>query len=200
MDELIKEGEIIVTDKRYLQLLDEARQKVTSTRIRVAKAATRGQFELYWWLGEQIVAAQNKYGWGKSIVEHLAKDLRQSFPETTKGFSARNLWYMRNIYNKFNELPILQQVAAELPWAQLMVISDKIENPTAARYYMETSREQGWTRSTLIMQIQSQAHERHLLSPKQHNFTQALPQHLAEQANSTLKDIYMLDTLGLWNR
>lgn len=197
MDEIIKEGELIVTDKRYLQLLDEARQKVTSTRIQVAKAASRGQFELYWWLGEQIVAAQNKYGWGRSIVEHLAKDLRQSFPETTKGFSSRNLWYMRNIYNKFNGLPILQQVAAEIPWAQLMVIADKVESPTAARYYMESSREQGWTRSTLIMQIQSQAHERHLLSLKQHNFTQALPQHLAEQADNTLKDIYMLDTLGL---
>jgi predicted nuclease of restriction endonuclease-like (RecB) superfamily len=104
---------------------------------------------------------------------------------------------MRNIYIKFNDLPILQQVAAEIPWAQLMVIIDKVESPASAHYYMEASREQGWSRSTLIMQIQSQAHERHLLSPKQHNFTEVLPQPLADQASNTMKDVYMLDTLGL---
>jgi predicted nuclease of restriction endonuclease-like (RecB) superfamily len=197
MDEVMKEGEIILTDKRYLQLLDEAKQKVTSTRIQIAKAASRGQFELYWWFGESIVTAQTKFGWGKSVVEQLAKDLRKAFPETTHGFSTRNLWYMRNIYLEYKDLPILQQVVAEIPWGQNVVILDKIKDTNARQYYLEMTRQQGWTRSTLIMQIQSQAHERHLLSPKQHNFTQALPQHLAEQANNTMKDVYMFDTLGL---
>lgn len=39
--------------------------------------------------------------------------------------------------------------------------------------------------------------KRHLLNNKQHSFKQALPQHLAEQADRAMKDIYMLDTLGL---
>lgn len=59
------------------------------------------------------------------------------------------------------------------------------------------THQQGWTRSTLVMQIDSEAYERHLLSNKQHNFTETLPQHLAVQAHETMKDIYMLDTLGL---
>lgn len=194
---LLPLGEAIVTDTKYLQLLNDAKHKVTSTRIQVAKAASRHQFELYWWFGESIVTTQNKYGWGISVVEQLAKDLKQAFPETTYGFSARNLWYMRNIYIEDKDLPILQQLVAELPRGQNVVILDKVKNNAARQYYLEMTREQGWTRSTLVMQITSQAYERHLLSPRQHNFTTTLPQHLADQANHTMKNIYMLDTLGL---
>lgn len=188
---------VSTTDKRYLQLLNEAWQKITSTRIQIAKAASRSQFELYWWFGEQIVAAQNKYGWGKSVIEQLAKDLRHTFPETTQGFSARNLWDMRRFYITYNELPNLRQLVAEIPWGQNLVILNSVKDLAARQYYLEMTREQGWTRSTLVMQINSQAYERHLLSHKQHNFTETLPEHLAKQANNTMKDIYMQDTLGL---
>lgn len=97
MKESTNESDLIINDKRYAQLLIEAKNRVSSTRIQIAKAASRGQFELYWWFGEQIVFAQNKYGWGRSIVEQLAQDLYHAFPEAKYGFSARNLWYMRNI-------------------------------------------------------------------------------------------------------
>ena len=187
----------LITDIKYLELLEKAKLRIISTRIQIAKTASREQFELYWWLGEHIVASQNIYGWGKSIIEQLAKDLKTAFSETTKGFSTRNLWYMRNMYIRFNGLPILQQVAAEIPWTQLMVIIDKLDNIDAMRYYMEMSRQQNWSRTTLILQITSQAYERHLLTPKQHNFSDSLPQELAEQADKTMKDVYMLDTLGL---
>lgn len=197
MDEISKDSALIVTDKRYLQLLDDAKRKVSSTRIQIAKAASRGQFELYWWFGENIVANQIKNGWGMSVVEQLAKDLKRAFPETTHGFSARNLWYMRNIYLEYKDLPILQQVVAEIPWGQNVVILDKVKDTAARQYYLEMTKHQGWTRSTLIMQIASQAYERHQLLPKQHNFTETLPQHLADQASDTMKAVYMLDTLGL---
>jgi len=99
--------------------LEDAKQKILSTRIQVVRTASREQFNLYWWFGQRIVESQEKHGWGKSVVEKLAIDLRRIFPETTQGFSARNLWYMRNIYLEFNKLSILQQLAAEIPWGQL---------------------------------------------------------------------------------
>lgn len=195
----IKDGKAVISaeNEAYLEFLLKVKDKISSTRIQIAKAASKGQFELYWWFGENIVAAQNKYGWGKSTVEELAEDLKHLFPETKHGFSTRNLWYMRNIYLEYKDLPILQQVVAELPWGQNVVILDKVKGIAAKQYYLEMTRDQGWTRSTLVMQINSQAYERHVLLPKQHNFTQALPLHLAEQASDTMKDIYMLDTLGL---
>lgn len=73
MDNITKDSDIIVTDKIYLQLLDGVKRKISSIRIQVAKAASKGQFELYWWFGKNIVANQNKNGWGISVVEQLAK-------------------------------------------------------------------------------------------------------------------------------
>jgi hypothetical protein len=43
------------------------------------------------------VAKQEKLGWGKAIVENLAKDLQKEFPGI-QGFSSANLWRMRNFY------------------------------------------------------------------------------------------------------
>jgi predicted nuclease of restriction endonuclease-like (RecB) superfamily len=196
MKDLIKENEFRSTDKNYLQLLAEVRQKVNLTRIQVARAASKGQCELYYWLGQTIIQAQEKHRWGKSVVEQLSKDLKKAF-DGTVGFSPQNLWYMRQFYLEYKDYPILQQVVGEIPWGQNMVIMSKIKPINEREYYARMTLEQSWSRSTLVMQINSQAYERHSLADKQHNFAEVLPQHLAEQASNTMKDIYMLDTLGL---
>lgn len=195
MDE-IKKDEFLTSDNRYLELLESAKQKVTSTRIEIARAASRNQFDLHWWLGEQIVNAQDKYGWGKSIVEQLSKDLKNAYSGTL-GFSPQNLWFMRQLYLEYKDHPNLQQLVRELPWGQNIVLFSRIKDLQERTYYAQCIIEQGWTRSTLVMQITSQAYERHLIAPKQHNFSDSLPQHLADQASNTMKDVYMLDTLGL---
>jgi len=71
MNEISKENSVCPSDKQYLELLTEATRKITSTRIQIARAASKSQCELYWWFVEKIVAAQEKYGWGKSVVEYL---------------------------------------------------------------------------------------------------------------------------------
>jgi predicted nuclease of restriction endonuclease-like (RecB) superfamily len=65
------------------------------------------------------------------------------------------------------------------------------------RYYLQAVREMGWSRNVLLNQIKGKAYERHLATTKQHNFEKALPVHLAEQADKAMKDVYMLDFLGI---
>lgn len=64
-------------------------------------------------------------------------------------------------------------------------------------YYLQATAEMGWSRDVLLHQIKAKAYERHALQAKQHNFERALPAHLAEQADKSMKDIYMLDFLGI---
>lgn len=186
-----------IKNNYYVKLLQNAKQKIISTRIKIAKSVSYEQFDLYWWLGQHIVEAQEKYGWGQSIIEQLATDLRTIFPETTYGFSTRNLWEMRRFFIEYRNLPILQQLVAEIPWGQNLTILTKVKDPAARKFYLEMTKQLGWTRSTLVLQINSQAYEQHHLIKKQNNFEQALPKHLAEQANHAMKDVYMLDTLGI---
>lgn len=104
---------------------------------------------------------------------------------------------MRQFYLEYKDHSNLQQLVGEIPWGQNLLILSKVKSLAAKEYYIRGVREQGWTRNVLQMQINSCAYERHHLNDKQHTFKQALPHHLAEQAEHTMKDIYMLDTLGL---
>jgi predicted nuclease of restriction endonuclease-like (RecB) superfamily len=185
-----------IADERYQNFLNETKQKIVTTRIQAAKAVCKEQINLYWWLGQQIVEAQVTYGWGKSVVEQLSKDLKYSF-NSSFGFSVQNLWYMRQFYLEYEKHPNLQRLVGEIPWGQNLEILSKVKDNCAKEYYINAVLKLGWTRAILTLQINSKAYERHVLAKKQHNFEKALPEHLAEQADKALKDIYMLDTLGL---
>lgn len=184
-------------DSEYLKLLDDAKNKIISTRIRAAKAVSKEQLTLYQWIGEKIVRSQEEYGWGKSVVEQLSIDLKKIFVGTTFGFSPQNLWYMRQFYLEYKDHPNLQQLVGEIAWGQNVLIISKVKDPKEREYYLTMTRDMGWTRNILEIQIKSQCYERHMLDKKTHNFEKALPIHLVAQADKAMKNVYMLDTLGL---
>lgn len=187
---------IQIDQNQYLKFLDDVKGRIQNSRIRIATSVNKELIRLYWWIGKQIVEKQEKLGWGKSIVEQLSKDLRKSFSGRS-GFSVQNLWYMRQFYLEYNKNTNLQQLVGEIPWGQNLVILSKVKNQEAKRYYLESTISMRWSRNVLFHQIQSKAYERHCLSNKQHNFQKALPEHLAEQADQAMKDVYMLDMLGV---
>lgn len=130
------------------------------------------------------------------MVERLSHDLIAEFPGTS-GFSARNLWNIKHFYEEYKDNSILQQLVAEIPWGQNLLIMEKVSDVKARRYYIKTTAEMGWSRNVLLNQIKANAYERHMLKTKQHNFERALPVHLADQADKAMKDVYMLDFLGI---
>lgn len=186
----------IPQDTHYQHFLAEVSTDIRQTRIRVAGAANRELIQLYWRLGKGIAQKQAELGWGKSVVEQLASDLQKTF-QGRSGFSVRNLWHMRQFYLEYQEDEDLQQLVAEVPWGQNLAILSKVKDRDARLYYLKATTEMAWSRNVLVNQIEAQAYERHRLAPKQHNFEKALPVHLAEQADQAMKDVYMLDILGV---
>ncbi|HCS65961.1 MAG TPA: DUF1016 domain-containing protein [Cellvibrio sp.] len=187
---------IIPDEPQYRQFLDEVKTEIRRAKIRVAGSANREMTQLYWRLGKAITEKQDTLGWGKSVVEQLARDLQRIF-EGRSGFSTQNLWYMRQFYQEYQGDTNLQQLVGEIPWGQNLTIMAKVKDRDARQYYIKATIEMGWSRSVLVHQIESQAYQRHQLADKQHNFQRALPEHLAEQADQAMKDVYMLDMLGV---
>lgn len=181
----------------YKKFLDDITTHIHTTRTRVAKAANRETITLYWWLGEQIVLKQQQYNWGQFVVEKLSHDLKARFPGAKFGFSPQNLWYMRQFYLEYKDKPNLQQFVGEIAWSQNLLIMGKVKDDTERLYYLTKTKEQGWVRDTLRDQINTQAYQRHVLAKKTHNFAATLPQQLAQQADETMKDVYMLDMLSI---
>jgi predicted nuclease of restriction endonuclease-like (RecB) superfamily len=181
----------------YKSFLDQATLQIRQARIRAAQSVSREAISLYWWLGEHIVRHQDKNGWGSSVVEQFSGDLKRAFPGAKYGFSARNLWDMRRLYLEYKDDPKLRQLVAEIPWGQNLLILNKVKLPSERLYYLLATKEQAWTRDTLREQIDTNAYARHQLPNKQHNFGATLPKCLAEQADQSIKDIYMFDMLGI---
>ena len=180
----------------YISFLESIRSQIQSGRIQAAKTVNRELISLYWKIGKEIVEKQEKLGWGKSVVEQLSKDIRKEF-DGIRGYSARNLWDMKRFYEQYRDSPKLQQLVAEIPWGHNLLIINKIKQEDAREYYIEASKDCGWSRNVLLNQIKADAYSRHKLSDRQHNFDKVLPKHLAEQADETMKDSYMLDFLGI---
>ena len=86
-----------IIPNNYAVLLNEIKQLIRTTQYEALKAVNKELISLYWDIGRMIVERQKKEKWGKSVVERLANDLRTEFPGI-QGFSARNIWYMRNFH------------------------------------------------------------------------------------------------------
>ena len=84
----------------YFQFLDELKTRVASSRYKAALSVNRELIILYHHIGTEIIRSQAKHAWGAKIIDQLSKDLRSAFPEM-KGFSTRNLKYMRLFAESF---------------------------------------------------------------------------------------------------
>lgn len=116
------ENELLTQE--YNQFIGEIKNKIRLSQYEAMKAVNKALISLYWEIGEEIYKQQQEKGWGKSIVEILAKELKKDFPDVT-GFSARNLWYMRNFYVEYKDVEILQPLVAEISWTKNIVIIEK---------------------------------------------------------------------------
>jgi predicted nuclease of restriction endonuclease-like (RecB) superfamily len=145
----------------YQQFLLSVRELVDNARYHVFKTTSNTQVQLYWMIGEGIVRLQDKHGWGDAIVENLSQDLRKCFPDSVS-FSARNLWLMRQMYTEYRDLTKkLKQAASEIPWWQNVVIIQKVKALDERRYYLQATRDMGWSRNVLLHQIKGKAYQRH---------------------------------------
>ena len=178
----------------YLGFLVEIKTRIRHAQYQAFRAVNNELLSLYWDLGESIHQKQKSLGWGKSVVETLARDLQAEFPGRN-GFSARNLWNMRDFYGEYSALPKLQPLVAEISWAKNLVIMARCKDLLEKEFYLRATARFGWTKAVLQHQIDNQSYAKYLLN--QTNFDQTLPSEIKAQAVLAVKDHYTFDFLGL---
>lgn len=192
----MKNNDLSVTPQGYDTALETLKARVHKARMTASLAANSELVSLYLDIGQMILDRQSSEGWGAKVVEKLAKDLRTAFPDM-KGFSPRNFAYMRKLAELCSETPILQQVAAKLPWGHTLVLIDRLKADNERLWYGLQTVEHGWSRSVLQMQIETRLHERQAALPKISNFKERLPEAQSDMALEVLKDPYIFDFLSV---
>ena len=180
----------------YGKWLEELKARIHAARQRATLAVNRELILLYWQIGRDILARQAEQGWGAKVIERLSHDLRTAFPEM-KGFSPRNLKYMRAFAAAWEDAVIVQELLAQLPWYHLVTLLDKLNSPEERLWYARKAIEHGWSRNVMVMQIETRLMEREGKAVT--NFEQQLPKPQSDLARESLKDPYRFDFLGLTN-
>jgi len=180
----------------FIKFVEEVKIKIQKARLVALKAVNKQLIELNWSIGKLIVERQEKHGWGKSVVEKLAKELQREFPNTS-GYSAGNLWRMRHFYLIYKSNTNLAPLVREIGWSHNIIIFEKCKDDLQREFYLRMTQKYGWTKNVLLHQIENQSYEKYLLN--QTSFDQTLPEHLRGQAKLALKDEYTFDFLELSN-
>ena len=178
----------------YKNLLREVKERIRGAQYDALRAVNKELIALCWDIGKIVVEKQKKHGWGKSIVENLAKDLQIEFPGM-KGFSKDNIWRMRKFYIHYNSNQKLAPLVQEIGWAHNIVIMETCKDDLEREFYIRMTRKFGWTKNIIALQINNQTYEKTLLS--QTNFDKALPAKVRHQAKLAVKDEYTFDFLEL---
>ncbi|MBI3652748.1 MAG: DUF1016 domain-containing protein [Acidobacteria bacterium] len=178
----------------YEEFLRDLKTRIRTAQVRAALSVNRELVLLYWQIGRDILQRQTQKGWGAKVIDRLSADLRKAFPEM-KGFSPRNLKYMRAFAEAWPDEPFVQQVAAQIPWFHNCVLLDKASTAAEREWYIHKTIEHGWSRNVLVLQIESGLYRRQGKAVS--NFAQTLPPLQSDLAQQLLKDPYNFDFLTL---
>ena len=177
----------------YLNFIEEIKKEIQNQRIAVVLNANSSMICLYWNIGKAILQKQEEEGWGAKVIDRIAKDLKDAFPDMS-GFSPRNIKYMRKFAECWSDFEIVQQVVAQIPWRTNRMLLDKLDTQEERIWYAYKTIENGWSSTVLDLQIQSKLIER--TGKSVNNFPVALPPADSDMANQIFKDPYLFDFLG----
>jgi predicted nuclease of restriction endonuclease-like (RecB) superfamily len=196
----------------YAIILQQLKTKIKAARQKAVLAINTELLFVYWEIGKAIADQESIAGWGSKVIETLAGDLRSEFPEM-KGFSLRNLRYMRDFAKAYphflmlqqpaatlqtndnKELIILQQAVAKLPWGHHSLILNKTKAPGERAFYIVKAVENGWSRNVLAHQIESRLFEAQ--GSLINNFQNTLPSIESDLTRQIFKDPYNFDFIML---
>ncbi|HUV50280.1 MAG TPA: DUF1016 N-terminal domain-containing protein, partial [Anaerolineae bacterium] len=99
----------------YANLLASLKKRIQQERIKAVLSANKALVMMYWDIGNSIIQKQNNEGWGSKIIDRLSHDLKDAFPEM-RGFSPRNLKYMRKFAKSWRDRQLVQRTVALIPW------------------------------------------------------------------------------------
>lgn len=155
------------------------------------RAVNRELILMYWDIGTYVSNKVRNAGWGKSVVTDFAKFIQAERPDI-KGFSASNIWRMRQFYETYRENEKLAPLVREVSWTQNLLIMSRAKTEEAREFYLLLCRRNNYTKRELERQINSMLFERMMISDEKNKAV------LTKNAGLTaLRDSYILEFLNI---
>ena len=181
-------------EQEYNSFLSTIKKQIQRARVKAVIAVNNQLLQLYWEVGCEIIHRQENQKWGSKVIKRLSQDLRSSFPDL-KGFSERNLLYMKQFARNYPDFVIAQPPVAQISWSHNTILLDKCKKKEEQLWYAQKAIENGWSRNIMLMQIETGLYNRKGAAIT--NFKKSLPDANSELVVQTIKDPYIFDFLNL---
>ncbi|WP_297072295.1 PDDEXK nuclease domain-containing protein [uncultured Duncaniella sp.] len=193
---------------------------IENAKLNAAIHVNTDMLSLYWSIGSDIIRKKKELGWGAQVIEQLSLDLTRKFPED-KGYSVRNLHYMRRFAENYPDFPILQVPLAEfknlpisqaalaelagdkdcvdiplstISWYHHISMLPKIKNNAERAFYILETTRNGWSRDVMLSKINGGYMK--TIGNAVTNFTRTLPEYQSDLARYAFKDPYNFSFIG----
>ena len=165
-------------------IIEQARQKAF-------RAVNRELIEMYWQIGQYISEKVKSNAWGKSIVTEFASFVQSKYVGI-KGFSAQNIWRMKQFYETYAGNEKLSPLVRELPWTNNILIMVGAKTDEAREFYLNLCIKNNYSKRELERQLDSMLFERTMISNQVNQLQLAKHEKLA-----SLRDSYVLEFLDI---
>ncbi len=179
-------------DKSFQEITSSIKNAITNTQLEIMTDANKKLVNLYFNIGKTL---EENSSWGNKFIDNVAMELKMSFPNL-KGFSVRNLKYMKSFYNEYKDDEEFVQLVAQLPWKHNITLMQKVKDKEIRKWYMGKCLEEGWSDNILVYQIDTDLYNRQVKTIKHNNFNLTLKQN-SDLANNIMKEPYVFDLIEL---
>jgi len=176
----------------YPDFLDQLKARVQDAQIRAAQSVNRELMQLYRDIGLQLANKQEESRWGDDVIVQVSHDLRLAFP-STKGFSVRNLQYMRQFARVYSREQL--ELVGQVPWGHNQTLMNRLDSMGHRLWYAQNTLKHGWSRSVLEAHIDNNLYAREGKAIT--NFETTLPAPQSDLAQQATRDPYCFDFLTL---
>ena len=114
----------------YHAFFQTIKTHIQQAQLEAVLAVNRELILMYWQTGQGILERQQQQGWGAKVIDHLSHDLHTAFPQM-KGFSTRNLKYMRAFALSYPDETFVQEVLAQITWYHHITLLEKVKDEQA---------------------------------------------------------------------
>ena len=179
-------------DTSFNDITNYIKNEIQKTQLEIMIDANSRLVKMYFNIGRTL---EENSIWGNKFINNIALEIKLAFP-SLKGFSVRNLKYMKSFYNEYKDDLGIVQLVAQLPWKHNTTLIQKVKDKNVRKWYIKKCLEEGWSYSVLLYQIDTDLYKRQEKAFKHNNFHLTMKQN-SDLANHMMKDPYVFDLIEL---
>jgi len=175
------------------EIFSEIYNIIVEAKGKAWRQVNKTLISLYWTIGEFVSKKVASEGWGKNTVANLSSYILSKDP-MLQGFSARNIWRMKQFYEIYKDREKLSTLLTEISWSNHLHLLSKTSSMEEKEFYLILAAKHHYPARDFSHLIDSGTFERTVMADQK---LSTLLTEFPTNAKGIFKDTYVFDFLNI---